>query len=264
MFFLFLLGKIGILAIDPQHFRGKSPFAFYNQRRHHLQKRLAAPAPLQQKEPGSGIRTLLHHAQALGFQAIPAHGLHHIGQALRTLADTEASAEFEQPGRRPADIVNGAGCFMPGNLVAVCFGQNAPALDLIGRVAGDNIKALSLGQGGEIGEIRQHRHHLSFQAVFLDGDGELVDGLGLDIHPIALTGLGLLGAVPGQSHNAAAGTQVTGPVLAPGRGKIRKQERIGAEFMLRGDTEPDPVTQGFKMITVIHGGNTASSGSAHR
>lgn len=125
-------------------------------------------------------------------------------------------------------------------------------------------KALSLGQGGEIGEIRQHRHHLSFQAVFPDGDGELVDGLGLDIHPIALTGLGLLGAVPGQSHNAAAGTQVTDPVFAPGRGKIRKQERIGAEFMLRGDTEPDPVTQGFKMITVIHGRNTASSGSAHR
>lgn len=62
----------------------------------------------------------------------------------------------------------------------------------------------------------------------------------------------------------AASAQVTGPVLAPGRGKIRKQERIGAEFMLRGDTEPDPVTQGFKMITVIHGGNTASSGSAHR
>lgn len=125
---------------------------------------------------------------------------------------------------------------VPGDLVAARFGQDPPSFDFIGGIAGDHIKALPLGQGGTVGEVGQHRHHLSFQVVFPDGNGELVDGLGLDVHPIALAGTGLLSAVPGQGHDPAAGTQVAGTVLAPGRGKI-ESKNASVPNLCSGDTQ---------------------------
>jgi len=166
-----------------------------------------------QKQPGGGIRPVLHKGQPLGLQPVGPQDRQHLGQPLGPVAEREPSAILQQPERAFADIIQRAVRLVAGSGPGPVGGL-LPCRE-IGRVAGAQVvAACALPEGAQVGADGRD----VLNALFGAGSGQQRAGFGLQFQPQAGAG-GPGRAIPGsRCRSRSTGRRRARPALAPKTG----------------------------------------------
>lgn len=165
------------------------------------------------------------------------------------MAEAEPSSKAQKPCRSGADIPNFTEGFVPRDPVAFAFAQNSGPSGFVRRVAGDQVEHTGVQHAGKITQVGTYRKKTVRRkpptATLL-----CICATACSCTSTAQTFRGAVFSVPEPqgSHNPAARAEIAGQILSARRGEIRKQKRIGPEFMLWRNAQLYPLPKRLKGV----------------
>ena len=172
---------------------------------------------------------MLHKPQPFRLQSRFPHGLYHIAQPLRPVADTQTSAVFQQPGGALAHILDGAGNFVPGDPFSLFRVHYTCANGFIRGIAGHQVHGTHRRFPLQKPQILLKDRHQLFLFIVFYRTAQQVRRLLLNFHRGNVGGR--LFPKPDHGDGPAARSQLRHPLSFYREAKVRQENGVGSKMM---------------------------------